>query len=167
MHSFSFYHNVFSAPPEKPRIYDDTGKEVRLKLGPYQIGDSVKVECVVLGGQPSPAVTWWRDHQIVDDSSEETAPGRVSNILTIPALHRSDLHSILTCQARNSNTSAVSIATSVKLDMTCKEGEDTTICSQYLFSSAQCSEPSRAAPPPVCRPGISYPVHSCGGKTCS
>ena len=134
---------------------------MRLKLGPYQLGDSVKVSCVVLGGQPSPAVTWWRDHQIVDDSSEQTAPGRVSNILTIPALHRSDLHSILTC-------SAGSIATSVKLDMTCKEGEDIAPAHNIpYFSPALCSEDIRAAPPHVCRPGISYSVQSCGGKTCS
>ena len=88
-----------------------------LKLGPYQLGDSVSVSCVVLGGQPSPGVTWWRDHQIVDDSEEQVAPGRVTNILTIPALHRSDLHSILTCQARSSKES-VPVSTSVKLDMT-------------------------------------------------
>ena len=93
---------------------------MRLKLGPYQIGDSVKVECVVLGGQPSPAVTWWRDHQIVDDSFDQVSQFKVRNILSIPSLRRSDLHSILTCQARN-NKESVPVSTSVKLDMTCKE----------------------------------------------
>lgn len=106
-----------NTPPEKPTIYDDTGKEVRLKLGPYQIGESVMIKCLVLGGQPSPAVTWWRDHQIVDDSFDQTSQFKVTNLLTIPALRRSDLHSILTCQAKNNNES-VPVSTSVKLDMT-------------------------------------------------
>ena len=141
---------------------------MRLKLGPYQLGDSVSVECVVLGGQPSPAVTWWRDHQIVDDSSEQTAAGRVSNILTIPALQRSDLHSILTCQARNSNTSAVSIATSVKLDMTCKEGEDIAPAHNTFSVLPSAVRISGLPHPMSCTwPGISYSVQSCGGKTCS
>jgi len=106
-----------NTPPEKPTIYDDTGKEVRLKLGPYQIGESVMIKCLVLGGQPSPAVTWWRDHQIVDDSFDQTSSFQVTNLLTIPALRRTDLHSILTCQAKNNNES-VPLSTSVKLDMT-------------------------------------------------
>ena len=77
------------------------------------------IKCLVLGGQPSPAVTWWRDHQIVDDSFDQTSQFKVTNLLTIPALRRSDLHSILTCQAKNNNES-VPVSTSVKLDMTCK-----------------------------------------------
>ena len=92
---------------------------MRLKLGPYQIGESVMIKCLVLGGQPSPAVTWWRDHQIVDDSFDQTSSFQVTNLLTIPALRRTDLHSILTCQAKNNNES-VPLSTSVKLDMTCK-----------------------------------------------
>ena len=92
---------------------------MRLKLGPYKIGDSVRIKCLVLGGHPSPSVTWWRDHQIVDNSYNKTAEFKVTNLLTIPSLRRSDLHSILTCQARNNNES-VAVSTSVKLDMTCK-----------------------------------------------
>ena len=114
--------NSFSAPPEKPIIYDDVGEEVRLKLGPYKIGDSVRIKCLVLGGDPSPAVTWWRDHQMVDNSYNTTAEFKVTNLLTIPSLRRSDLHSIFTCQARNNNES-VAVSTSVKLDMTCKNIE--------------------------------------------
>ena len=92
---------------------------MRLKLGPYKIGESVRIKCLVLGGQPSPVVTWWRDHLIVDNSYNKTEEFKVTNILTIPSLRRSDLHSILTCQARNNNES-VPVSTSVKLDMTCK-----------------------------------------------
>ena len=34
-------------PPEKPRIFDDHHKEVRLKLGPYNLGDTVTITCEV------------------------------------------------------------------------------------------------------------------------
>ena len=41
------------------------------------------------------------------------------NELTVRNLQRSDLHSILTCQAVNNNAS-VPVSTSVKLDLTCQ-----------------------------------------------
>ena len=34
-------------PPEKPRIFDDNGKEVRLKLGPYRLGETITISCEV------------------------------------------------------------------------------------------------------------------------
>ena len=34
-------------PPEKPRITDENNKEVRLKLGPYRLGDTVTITCEV------------------------------------------------------------------------------------------------------------------------
>ena len=34
-------------PPEKPRIFDNSGEEVRLKLGPYRLGESVSISCEV------------------------------------------------------------------------------------------------------------------------
>ena len=37
-------------PPEKPRIFDDIGKEVRLKLGPYRLGETVTISCEVSHG---------------------------------------------------------------------------------------------------------------------
>ncbi len=55
-----------SVPPEKPRIYTaDDNTEVRLKLGPYKIGDTVRLRCTALGGRPLPRVTWWRDHALL------------------------------------------------------------------------------------------------------
>ena len=94
-------------PPEKPVITDSAGQEVRLKLGPYSLGQGLMVQCSVLGGSPRPRVTWWRDHQIVDSSSqtEEVSGGaRGTNLLTLPALTRGDLGSILTCQVMGHQT---------------------------------------------------------------
>ena len=74
-----------------------------------------------LAGRPTPRVTWWRDHALLDDVSEmvDEAAGVVTNELRLVQLRRSDLHSILTCQASNNNIS-VPASTSVKLDMHCE-----------------------------------------------
>ena len=74
-----------------------------------------------LSGRPTPRVTWWRDHALLDDVSEvvDEAAGKVTNELRLVQLRRTDLHSILTCQASNNNIS-VPASTSVKLDMHCK-----------------------------------------------
>lgn len=75
----------------------------------------------VFPGRPTPRVTWWRDHALLDDVSEDIdmATGRVTNELHLRQLRRSDLHSFLTCQATNNNIS-VPASSSVKLDMHCK-----------------------------------------------
>jgi len=104
-------------PPEKPVIYGPTGEEVRLKLGPYTLGQELSLTCAVLGGRPAPEVSWWRDHRLVDSSYQADSLHRVSNHLQLGPLKRSDLNSIFTCQAANNNVS-VPVSTSVKLDLT-------------------------------------------------
>ena len=82
----------------------------------YRLGQTLVVSCSVLGGRPSPSVTWWRESQVVD-TSYQREESRVTNMLTIPDLTRNHLHTILTCQASNSNVS-LPVSTSVKLDLT-------------------------------------------------
>ena len=103
-------------PPEKPVILDSRGREVGRRLGPFRLGQTLVVSCSALGGRPSPSVTWWRESQVVDTSFEREE-ARVTNTLTIPNLSRKHLHTILTCQASNSNAS-LPVSTSVKLDLT-------------------------------------------------
>lgn len=104
-------------PPEKPKIFTiEDNNEVRLKLGPYRIGDTVRLRCLSLGGRPLPKVTWWRDHALLDASDSSTSSFKTENELVLTDLKRDDLHSILTCQAANNNIS-VPVSTSVKLDM--------------------------------------------------
>lgn len=105
-------------PPEKPKIKNEQQEEIRLKLGPYRLGETLSITCEVLGGRPRPSVTWWRDHHLVDDTFSSSAQHKVTNQLVIPNIQRSDLHSIFTCQAANNNVS-VPVSTSVKLDITC------------------------------------------------
>ena len=123
-------------PSEKPRIFTSIdNREVRLKLGPYRIGDTVRLRCDALGGRPQPVVTWWRDHALMDDTFS-TLPGgyKVENELVISDLKRSDLHSILTCQAANNNIS-VPVSTSVKLDMNCEYSRDPMPFHDFFFFS--------------------------------
>ena len=56
----------------------------------------------------------------MDDTFRKLPGGyKVENELVLNDLKRSDLHTILTCQAANNNIS-VPVSTSVKLDMNCK-----------------------------------------------
>ena len=45
---FAFF---FLVPPDKPKIYEEWGQEVRMKLGPYKIGDTILLKCVATGGK--------------------------------------------------------------------------------------------------------------------
>ena len=45
------FYSSFIVPPEKPKIYEERGQEVRLKLGPYKIGDTILLKCVANGGK--------------------------------------------------------------------------------------------------------------------
>ena len=74
-----------------------------------------------LKGHPSPRLTWWRDHALLDASVDEVAGSEVTNELRLTDLGRADLHALLTCQASNNNLS-VPASTSVKLDMHCESG---------------------------------------------
>lgn len=75
-----------------------------------------------LSGKPPPAVTWWKDSILLDDSYQ-AHNHVVRNELVIDSLDRSDLHSAYTCQASNNNISVPAV-NAVTVDMNCK----------YIFS---------------------------------
>ena len=106
-------------------LYTTDGGYVRTRLGPYTLGQTVTILCEVVGGKPSPVVTWWRDMVMVDDTAEDITEYKVTNSFTISNLTRSDLHSILTCQASNPVT-PTPVTTSARLDMTCKSQSEIT-----------------------------------------
>ena len=112
---FSQVSLTVNSHPKKPVILDNRGREVKRRLGPYRLGQTLVVSCSVLGGRPTPSVTWWMDRELVDDTFEKEE-SRVINTLTIDNLKREHLDTILTCQAKNSNSSHS--ITSVKLDLT-------------------------------------------------
>ncbi|KAK8391237.1 hypothetical protein O3P69_017125 [Scylla paramamosain] len=66
--------------PKNVRLLDKEGLSIEEGvLGPYFTGQTVRVECVALGGQPRPKLTWWRNNHILrSGGEEEEGPGRVS-----------------------------------------------------------------------------------------
>eukprot|EP00094_Tigriopus_californicus_P009665 TCALIF_09318-PA protein Name:"Similar to Nphs1 Nephrin (Rattus norvegicus)" AED:0.04 eAED:0.04 QI:0/0.81/0.83/0.91/0.72/0.83/12/176/948 len=115
------------------------------RIGPYQVGDSLKLKCLVLGGHPSPNVTWSRqrhqqrltlvsqgdqsyanrgldEDEVIDDSFHVAHSRRhhgenlVKNVLEIDGLSRTDYGATLTCHTWN-NAIEDGPATSVTIDM--------------------------------------------------
>ena len=88
-------------------------------MGPYQVGDSLRLRCESMGGIPPPEVSWWDGPILLDDQSEITSEQQVANILVIKRLRRRDLNRRITCKANNTVLSPP-LQTSVTLDMICK-----------------------------------------------
>ena len=74
--------------------------------------------CLFLGNPP-PRLTWYKGHELIDDSYEQLN-GRTTNILTlVEPVHKKDAGEIYTCQAVNNNQS-IPVATKLKLEISCK-----------------------------------------------
>ncbi|XP_066903995.1 nephrin isoform X2 [Halyomorpha halys] len=93
-------------PPQRPKIFDEGGRELTSVAGPYEEGSEMKLTCVVSGGRPEPWVRWWRDETLVDSSDTIAGyPNVKKNQLVISRLSREHLNSVFTCQASNNNIS--------------------------------------------------------------
>ncbi|XP_039431401.1 nephrin [Culex pipiens pallens] len=104
-------------PPSKLVILDEQGAAVLNQLvGPYQESTDINLTCVSSGGVPTPKVTWWREHALLDDSFMILPDGTVKNVLYLEKLSRADLHTIYTCQASNGHV-VPPLSSTVKLDM--------------------------------------------------
>ncbi|XP_058451516.1 nephrin [Malaya genurostris] len=104
-------------PPSKVTILDELGAAVQNNLvGPYRENADINLTCVSSGGIPTPKVTWWKEHALLDDSFVVLPDGTVKNVLYLEKLSRGDLHSIYTCQASNGHV-VPPLSTAVKLDM--------------------------------------------------
>jgi hypothetical protein len=57
--------------------------------------------CVLFAGRPPPVVRWLVNGLIVDEQVEQTTGDLTENRLMWPSVQRSDLNSIFTCQAIN------------------------------------------------------------------
>ena len=71
-------------------------------------------------GKPRPAVTWWKDYRLIDDSYVFDQDGAVvKNQLEVKALTRNDLLAVLVCQASNNNIT-VPTPSQITLDLNCE-----------------------------------------------
>ncbi|XP_037957726.1 neural cell adhesion molecule 1-A [Teleopsis dalmanni] len=99
--SFRFNLSVIVLP-EQPIILDRWGRQLNgTKLGPKQEGDDIVITCRVVGGRPQPQVRWLVNGLLVDNQYEQNSGDVIENRLLWPSVQRTDLNSVFTCQALN------------------------------------------------------------------
>ncbi|XP_042228361.1 nephrin-like isoform X2 [Homarus americanus] len=115
-------------PVTSVRIVDESGLELVGAAGPYTVGERPSLTCRVQGGDPLPAVTWWRSGRLLDNTYHQQAPPSsrqggvvesaplVVNTIHLRALKKEDLRSMYSCQATNHDL-APTRETAVELDM--------------------------------------------------
>ncbi|CAG9792223.1 unnamed protein product [Diatraea saccharalis] len=88
--------------PEKPKIFDELDKEVVGVAGPYVEDRSLKLTCVVSGGNPLPRLRWWRDDRVIETQMPiDDGSGISSLALRIMKLSRDYFEAVYTCTADN------------------------------------------------------------------
>ncbi|XP_076325303.1 protein turtle-like isoform X2 [Tachypleus tridentatus] len=105
-------------PTKNVVITYENGKNVEGIIGPFNEGSFLSLSCEAQG-DPTPAVTWWRNSVLLDNNYSITTRGVARNALLIKRLHRDHFMSLLTCQASNTNLS-LPISKSVTLDLNLK-----------------------------------------------
>jgi hypothetical protein len=119
-HFDSFFSFLFSVPPERISIRDESNSERNSVVGPYSEGDTMKLKCDVFGGRPTPNVTWYRDGYPLLSETVVVPSGRhLRSEIVVERLSRQDLNSRFTCKAINHHR-ATPVEVSVQLDMNCK-----------------------------------------------
>ncbi|RWS15129.1 hemicentin-2-like protein, partial [Dinothrombium tinctorium] len=109
-------------PAKNLLIFDDTGNEIKGIGGPFNEDMLLNLTCESVGGNPFPAVSWWKDAKLIDNSYFTSPKGSVVNVLSLPPLKRKDLMMELTCQASNNNLTAPATVT-ISIDINLKPRE--------------------------------------------
>ncbi|KAH8280897.1 hypothetical protein KR054_003592 [Drosophila jambulina] len=108
--------NVIS-PPKQVIIRDSANVERSTVVGPYSEGDIVALKCQVIGGYPTPTISWYRDGVEIPCELAHLAGGKIIECeITLPSLGREDLNSRLTCRAL-SHPRAPIVEAVVQIDM--------------------------------------------------
>lgn len=91
--------------PSQPFFLDEIGNKVVDKIGPYHEGDTLVLSCLVIGGRPSPHVSWYSGDVLVDDSDGPSdIPGVKENELYLPLTREHTAP--LVCKASNTHLSS-------------------------------------------------------------
>ena len=94
----------FSVPPHEPVIRNQNGMELMdYETKPYEVGQTLTLDCDVSGGNPLPKVTWWQGGSMFDSTDEVTRMGNIVNHMVYKSLTRDDLFKVFVCQASNTN----------------------------------------------------------------
>ncbi|XP_045537813.1 hemicentin-1 isoform X2 [Papilio machaon] len=90
--------------PSKPFFLDEMGNKIENKIGPYFVGDTLVINCLVIGGRPPPHISWYNGEVLVDASgSESDIPNVRQNELYLPLTRDTNR---ITCKATNTVLSA-------------------------------------------------------------
>lgn len=95
---------IVGVSPSVPVIMTSAGTVVDGTIGPYMVGESLSLVCLVEKGVPVPTVTWRRDgaelmHEI--DSGSRDLDGVVRSSIVVDSLTRDDLLMELSCETSN------------------------------------------------------------------
>ncbi|CAH2086531.1 unnamed protein product [Euphydryas editha] len=112
-------------PPQRLWVIHENGTRVTTasvgsntsrNIGPYYIGDTVHLFCVVFGGKPQPSLSWWTDQRLLKNASTPLSEQRVRIDLMYGPLLREDHGRVLTCFTNN-NEKTPPLSIDVTIDM--------------------------------------------------
>ncbi|XP_034475559.1 hemicentin-1 [Drosophila innubila] len=104
-------------PPKQVIIRDSANVERSTVVGPYSEGDIIALKCQVVGGYPTPSVSWYRDGMEIPSQVTYLPGGKVlQSEISLGPLGRSDLNSRLVCRAMNHPKASV-VEAVVQIDM--------------------------------------------------
>ncbi|KPJ01441.1 Cell adhesion molecule 4 [Papilio xuthus] len=90
--------------PSKPFFLDEMGNKIEDKIGPFFVGDTLVINCLVIGGRPPPHISWYNGEVLVDATgSESDIPNVRQNELYLPITRNTNR---ITCKATNTLLSA-------------------------------------------------------------
>ncbi|XP_045445760.1 uncharacterized protein LOC123653823, partial [Melitaea cinxia] len=112
-------------PPQRLWVIHENGTRVTTasagsntsrNIGPYYIGDTVHLFCVVFGGKPQPSLSWWTEQRLLKNASTPLSEQRVRIDLMYGPLRREDHGRVLTCFTSN-NEKTPPLSIDVTIDM--------------------------------------------------
>ena len=63
-----FFLALPTVPIQSVTITDSNGSELVGAAGPFAVGDTPTLACRVLGGDPEPQITWWKNGHLLDEA---------------------------------------------------------------------------------------------------
>ncbi|XP_045533773.1 synaptogenesis protein syg-2 isoform X2 [Papilio machaon] len=112
-------------PPQRLWVIHENGTRVTTasagantsrNLGPYYIGDTVHLFCVVFGGKPLSSLSWWAGSRLLKNTTTPLSEQRVRGDLLYGPLRREDHGRLLTCLANN-NDRTPPLSIDITIDM--------------------------------------------------
>ncbi|EEC14198.1 hypothetical protein IscW_ISCW010737 [Ixodes scapularis] len=79
-------------------------------------------------GEPNPSITWFRNGEVIANTSRASARGNIRSDAVIPRLYRSDLLSTFSCQVSNNISAPVVSAVKLEMILNSELRKDSPLC---------------------------------------